>query len=192
MSVEVGGIHLMFPLVSLKLATTPGEFMRATLFRLFPPAPEAKTFLLNHKPTPLISSRKPQTTASRKSHHGIQSSKLGSFLDLKPLSKPESLDFDLSWFDPADRYRCFDVIVIGTGPAGLRLAEQVSRHGVKVCCVDPSPLSMWPSNYGVWVDEFESLGLVDCLDKTWPMTCVYIDDDKTKYLDRPMRSVHVF
>lgn len=95
------------------------------------------------------------------------------------------MDFDLSWFDPADRPRCFDVIIIGAGPAGLRLAEQVSGYGIKVCCVDPSPLSMWPNNYGVWVDEFESLGLVDCLDKTWPMTCVHIDDDKTKYLDRP-------
>ncbi|KAJ6739440.1 UBIQUINONE BIOSYNTHESIS MONOOXYGENASE COQ6 MITOCHONDRIAL [Salix koriyanagi] len=157
----------------------------ATCLRQFPSAPEAKTFLLNHKPTPLFSTRKPQIIASRKFHHGIQSSKFGSFLDLKPLSKPESLDFDLSWFDPADRSRCFDVIIIGTGPAGLRLAEQVSRYGVKVCCVDPSPLSMWPNNYGVWVDEFESLGLVDCLDKTWPMTCVFIDDDKTKYLDRP-------
>jgi capsanthin/capsorubin synthase len=104
---------------------------------------------------------------------------------LKPESKPELLDFDLSWFDPADRPRCFDVIIIGAGPAGLRLAEQVSGYGIKVCCVDPSPLSMWPNNYGVWVDEFESLGLVDCLDKTWPMTCVHIDDDKTKYLDRP-------
>jgi len=49
-----------------------------------------------------------------------------------------------------------------------QLAEQVSRNGIEVCCVDPSPLSMWPNNYGVWADEFQSLGLVDCLDKTWP------------------------
>lgn len=77
------------------------------------------------------------------------------------------------------------MIIIGSGPAGLRLAEQVSLRGIKVCCIDPSPLSMWPNNYGVWVDEFESLGLEDCLDKTWPMTTVYISDHKTKYLDRP-------
>ncbi|XP_050211801.1 capsanthin/capsorubin synthase, chromoplastic-like isoform X2 [Mercurialis annua] len=44
---------------------------------------------------------------------------------------------------------------------------------------------MWPNNYGVWVDEFESLGFDDCLDKTWPMTCVFIDDHNVKYLDRP-------
>ena len=73
----------------------------------------------------------------------------------------------------------FDVIIIGTGLGGLRFVR------IKVCCVDPSPLSVWPNNYGVLVDEFESLGLVDCLDKIWPMICVYIDDHETKYLDRP-------
>ncbi|KAA8544277.1 hypothetical protein F0562_022289 [Nyssa sinensis] len=122
-------------------------------------------------------------TPPRKVPRRIQSSTFGSFLDLEPVSKPESLDFDLSCLDPSVRSR-FDVIIIGTGPAGLRLAEQVSRYGIQVCCVDPSPLSMFPNNYGVWVDEFESLGLEDCLDKTWPMTCVHINDHKTKYLDR--------
>lgn len=157
----------------------------ASYLRLFAPPTATKTSLLNHeKSTSLFSSVKPNFTPLTKSHHIIQSNKFDSFLDLKPESKPEFLDFDLSWFDPADR-PSFDVIIIGTGPAGLRLAEQVSRYGVKVCCVDPSPLSMWPNNYGVWVDEFESLGLVDCLDKTWPMTTVFIDDNKIKYLDRP-------
>ena len=110
-------------------------------------------------------------------------SKFGNFLDLKPAHQPEPVDFDLPWCHPSDRSR-FDVIIIGAGPAGTRLAEQVSRYGIKVCCVDPDPLSMWPNNYGVWVDEFENIGLEDCLDKTWPMACVYINDSKTKYLDR--------
>lgn len=113
----------------------------------------------------------------------IQSSKFDSFLDLKPESEAELLDFDLQWLDSSCK-SCLDVIIIGAGPAGLRLAEQVSRYGIRVCCIDPSPLSMWPNNYGVWVDEFEGLGLEDCLDKTWPMTCVRIDDHRTKYLDR--------
>ena len=110
-------------------------------------------------------------------------SKFGNFLDLKPAHQPEPVDFDLPWCHPSDRSR-FDVIIIGAGPAGTRLAEQVSRYGIKVCCVDPDPLSVWPNNYGVWVDEFENIGLEDCLDKTWPMACVYINDSKTKYLDR--------
>ncbi|KAJ9177904.1 hypothetical protein P3X46_009833 [Hevea brasiliensis] len=157
-----------------------------TLLRLFSPPPPTKASQISHitNPVPVFSSPRPTITPSRNSNCRIHSSKSGSFLDLKPESKPDFLDFDLSWFDPAARSR-FDVIIIGTGPAGLRLAEQVSLYGIKVCCVDPSPLSLWPNNYGVWVDEFESLGLLDCLDKTWPMTCVFIDDHKTKYLDRP-------
>ncbi|KAG8387474.1 hypothetical protein BUALT_Bualt02G0025000 [Buddleja alternifolia] len=119
----------------------------------------------------------------RKRHQIVQTSKFASFLDLEPKLKPFFLDFDVPWFNPTDRAR-FDVIVIGAGPAGLRLAEEVSNYGIKVCCIDPSPLSMWPNNYGAWVDEFEGLGLGDCLDKTWPMACVYINDEKTKYLGR--------
>ncbi|XP_059659633.1 capsanthin/capsorubin synthase, chromoplastic-like [Cornus florida] len=119
----------------------------------------------------------------RKIHHRIQITNSASFLDLEPKSKPESLSFDLPRLDPSDRSR-FDVIIIGAGPAGLGLAGQVSSYGIKVCCVDPSPLSAWPNNYGVWVDEFESLGLEDWLDKTWSMACVYVSDDKAKYLDR--------
>ncbi|KAJ4724937.1 Lycopene beta-cyclase [Melia azedarach] len=123
-------------------------------------------------------------TTKKSTYQRLQISKYGNFLELTSERKEEFLDFDLPWFSPSDRLR-LDVIIMGTGPAGLRLAEQVSRYGIKVCCIDPSPLSMWPNNYGVWVDEFEKIGLEDYLDKTWPMTCVYINDRKTKYLDRP-------
>lgn len=152
--------------------------------------------LLSLTPSPLLSTSNPCSFPSktptllpitqnprRKDRQIVQTTKFDSFLDLEPKSKPESLNLDIPWFNHADRSR-FDVIVIGAGPAGLRLAEQVAKHGIKVCCLDPSPLSMWPNNYGVWVDEFENLEFDDCLDKTWPMTCVYIDDKKTKYLDR--------
>ncbi|CAN1251993.1 Capsanthin/capsorubin synthase, chromoplastic [Linum perenne] len=111
------------------------------------------------------------------------SSKFGSFLDLKPDTRPEPINFpDLPFNNSATR---FDVIVIGAGPAGLRLAEQISLRGIKVCSIDPSPLSSWPNNYGSWLDEFEPLDLSDCLDKTWPIATVHIDDQKTKHLNRP-------
>ncbi|KAK0604180.1 hypothetical protein LWI29_012867 [Acer saccharum] len=173
-----------------------------TLSRLFSPPPAAATATSQIISSPTtLSFRFPKnannntpTTTNHHHHHRsnrIHSCKFGNFLDLKPESESESdfLHFDLSLFDPSDRFR-FDVIIIGAGPAGIRLAEQVSCHGIKVCCVDPSPLSMWPNNYGVWVDEFESLGLEDCLDKTWPMTSVHVDDHKTKYLDRPYGRVN--
>ncbi|KAF5744889.1 hypothetical protein HS088_TW07G00470 [Tripterygium wilfordii] len=155
----------------------------STLIRQFSPSPPIRTSHSHHLPTPVFSSPTSRSVPSRKAHRRIQICKLGNFLDLKPESKPEPLHFDLPWIDPAARSR-LDVIIIGTGPAGLRLAEQISSYGIKVCCVDPSPLSMWPNNYGVWVDEFESMGLEDSLDYTWPMTSVHIDDHKTKYLDR--------
>lgn len=55
--------------------------------------------------------------------------------------------------------------------------------------MDPSPLSPWPNNYGVWVDEFEALGFQDCFHKTWPMASVYLSEQKVKYLDRPYAQV---
>lgn len=83
-------------------------------------------------------------------------------------------------------------MVVGAGPIGLRVAEQLGSFGIKVCCVDPSPLSPWSNNYGVWVDEFEDLGLEDCLHKTWPMASLYLSDEKVKYLDRPYAQVLTF
>ncbi|XP_022973132.1 capsanthin/capsorubin synthase, chromoplastic-like [Cucurbita maxima] len=116
--------------------------------------------------------------------------KFANFLDLKPESKPQPLKFDLPLFHPySDRPRRFDAVVVGAGPAGLRLAEQLSAYGIKVCCVDPSPLSPWPNNYGVWVDEFQALGFQDCFHKTWPMASVYLNDEKVKFLDRPYAQV---
>ncbi|THG07923.1 hypothetical protein TEA_007752 [Camellia sinensis var. sinensis] len=81
-------------------------------------------------------------TLPRKFHHRIHCGKHGNFLDLKPISKPESLDFDLSWVDPSTRSR-FDVIIIGTGPAGLCLAEQVACHGIKDLKIVLTRLGLW-------------------------------------------------
>nr|APP91073.1 chromoplast-specific lycopene beta-cyclase [Carica papaya]APP91097.1 chromoplast-specific lycopene beta-cyclase [Carica papaya] len=155
----------------------------AALFRLFSPPPVITAFQPIHFPLPLFSSPKIDTN-SRKFRHRISVSKFGNFLDLNPESKPDFLDFDLPCFHSSDR-SLFDVIVIGTGPAGARLAEQLSTRGIKVCCVDPSPLSMWPNNYGAWVDELHSLGLDDCFDRIWPLCSVFIDDSNIKFLRRP-------
>nr|CAD1824717.1 unnamed protein product [Ananas comosus var. bracteatus] len=112
-----------------------------------------------------------------------------SSLDISRLAsaKPEMLDVDLRWHDhrPGARPTEYDVVVVGCGPSGLRLAEQAARRGLRVCCVDPSPLAAWPNNYGVWVDEFVAMGLDPFLDKIWPMTAVIVDDRRTNYLNRP-------
>ncbi|CAI8592856.1 unnamed protein product [Vicia faba] len=156
-----------------------------TSLMLISPPPPTKTPQFTPSIFPLPKTHQTiSLPSSRKINTKIRSTrKFGNFLDLKPEYQPEDFDFDLPWHHSSDRSQ-FDVIIIGAGPAGIRLAEQVSFYGIKVCCVDPNPLSVWPNNYGVWLDEFEGLGLEDCLDKTWPMASIYIDDNNTKYLDR--------
>ncbi|KAG1331052.1 capsanthin/capsorubin synthase, chromoplastic-like [Cocos nucifera] len=146
------------------------------------PQPLTAHGLLPHNSPPLSLRRSyqlPNKTIIRACSSGLQ-----SFLDLSCESKPECLAIDLQWHKPSNS-SSYDAVILGCGPAGLRLAEQVSARSVHVCCIDPSPLSAWPNNYGVWVDEFEAMGLEGCLDKVWPMTTVFIDDRKTKYLGRP-------
>ncbi|PWA42815.1 lycopene beta-cyclase [Artemisia annua] len=83
-----------------------------------------------------------------------------------------------------------DLVVVGGGPSGLAVAQQVSEAGLTVCSIDPSPKLIWPNNYGVWVDEFEAMDLLDCLDTTWASAVVYIDENSTKSLNRPYARVN--
>lgn len=93
---------------------------------------------------------------------------------------------ELKQFNPSKQKK-FDLVVAGGGPSGLAVADRVSEAGFTVCIVDPSPLANWPNNYGVWVDEFEMMGLDDCLEVVWPRVTVMFDEDKhgEVSLDRP-------
>ena len=55
-----------------------------------------------------------------------------------------------------------DVAVVGAGPAGLALAAELAATGLSVALV--SPESKFVNNYGVWLDEFQALGLEHTLD----------------------------
>jgi len=113
-----------------------------------------------------------------------------ALLELVPahVSKKD-LNYELLRFDAVKR-KAVDLLVVGAGPAGLAVAQRVSQAGVNVCVVDPAPQSVWPNNYGVWVDEFEDLDLLDCLDYTWASAVVYLDDEKEKTLERPYGRVN--
>jgi len=53
--------------------------------------------------------------------------------------------------------------------------------------IDPDPLGDWPNNYGVWVDEFEKMGLGEYLDIVWPKAKVFLGSNSKnddKYLNR--------
>lgn len=67
-----------------------------------------------------------------------------------------------------------DLIVAGAGPSGVAVAHRVAQAGFSVVVVDPEPLAHWPNNYGVWVDEFQAMGLEECLHVVWPKACVWL------------------
>uniref|UniRef100_A0A7S0N756 lycopene beta-cyclase n=1 Tax=Pyramimonas obovata TaxID=1411642 RepID=A0A7S0N756_9CHLO len=73
-----------------------------------------------------------------------------------------------------------DLIIVGCGPAGLGAADKASARGLKVALVDPNPRAYWMNNYGVWVDEFEQLGLADCFTKTWSSARVVVGDEESE------------
>lgn len=112
-----------------------------------------------------------------------------AILELVPEIKKENLDLDLPLYDPSKGIT-LDLAVVGGGPAGLAVAQRVSEAGLSVCSIDPFPKLIWPNNYGVWVDEFEALDLLDCLDASWPGAVVYINEQSKKLLDRPYARVN--
>ncbi|KAL2611289.1 hypothetical protein R1flu_022981 [Riccia fluitans] len=115
---------------------------------------------------------------------------LGStLLEMKPRVELKKLNYDIPIFDPR-KSKPVDLVVVGGGPAGLAVAQRVSGQGLSVCCIDPEPRSVWPNNYGVWVDEFEAMELLDCLDYTWGSAVVYLDDERKKSLQRPYGRVN--
>lgn len=86
----------------------------------------------------------------------------------------------------------FDVAIVGAGPAGTLLSYLLAeRHGKRVCLIDPNASKRWPNNYGVWLDEWESLGarldlkLDECLRTTWDVTDTYFGGS----WDRPVEDL---
>lgn len=100
--------------------------------------------------------------------------------------------FDLPQLTESSREDRFDLTVVGCGPAGLSAADRASSKGLRVALVDPKPLAIWRNNYGVWVDEFEELGLADCFNNVWNRARVVIDDEHPDgiLLDRPYAQVN--
>ncbi|GAX80966.1 hypothetical protein CEUSTIGMA_g8401.t1 [Chlamydomonas eustigma] len=76
----------------------------------------------------------------------------------------------------ADIETCYDTIVVGAGPAGLFLASELGKRGLRVLIVgNDAPIV---NNYGVWSDEFEALGLSHTLECTWPDAACYFGEGR--------------
>ena len=80
----------------------------------------------------------------------------------------DSIASVLPAFDPATGTA--DVAVVGCGPAGLALATQLARQGLGVVLVGRD--SHFVNNYGVWLDEFDDLGLRHTLNAGGARACV--------------------
>ena len=131
----------------------------------------------------------PEISRGKLGKNGSVRARSSALLELVPQTKKENLEFELPSYDPS-KGQVVDLAVVGGGPAGLAVAQQVSEAGLSVCSIDPSPKLIWPNNYGVWVDEFEAMDLLDCLDTTWSGAVVYINDGLKKDLDRPYGRVN--
>ncbi|GKV41708.1 hypothetical protein SLEP1_g49206 [Rubroshorea leprosula] len=158
---------------------------------VFLPQPHGASEKLSNLSSPKSQELKfgPRKTFLRRGRNGCVRASSSTLLELVPETKKENLDFELPVYDPS-KGLVVDLAVVGGGPAGLAVAQQVSEVGLSVCTIDPFPKLIWPNNYGVWVDEFEAMDLLDCLDTTWSGAVVYIDDKTKKDLDRPYGRVN--
>ncbi len=79
----------------------------------------------------------------------------------------------------------FEVVVVGSGPAGLGVATAAAERGLSVALVAPDPERRWPNNYGVWLDELEPLGLQAHLEARWDEAVVELGPEGRHVLPRP-------
>jgi len=84
----------------------------------------------------------------------------------------------------ADVTKTYDAAVVGTGPAGVVIALNLAKQGMSVTMIGPIA-GAWPNNYGVWLDEWEELGLPDmCLEQTYESTRITISATESIGIDR--------
>ncbi len=83
----------------------------------------------------------------------------------------------------------YDLVIAGAGPSGLAVASRVASAGYRVAIVAPDTLGIWVNNYGVWIDEFESMGLNDCFDTVWESATVWLNSEEERTLTRPYARV---
>lgn len=83
----------------------------------------------------------------------------------------------------ASEIAVLDVLVVGCGPAGLALAAESAKRGLAVGLVGRD--LPFVNNYGVWVDEFQAIGLGHCIDQVWSDTILYTDSDTPISTKRP-------
>eukprot|EP01026_Neomeris_dumetosa_P044749 TRINITY_DN3788_c0_g1_i9.p1 TRINITY_DN3788_c0_g1~~TRINITY_DN3788_c0_g1_i9.p1 ORF type:complete len:513 (-),score=56.87 TRINITY_DN3788_c0_g1_i9:279-1817(-) len=84
----------------------------------------------------------------------------------------------LNYLEPFDaqQSKLIEVIIVGSGPAGLALAGALAKENIFVVVVSPD--LPFTNNYGVWYDEFKDIGLAHTLSHTWKDTKCYFGDQE--------------
>lgn len=77
-----------------------------------------------------------------------------------------------------------DIIVVGSGPAGLCIAADLANCGCSVGIVTRDDQFRWPNTYGTWLDEIAGTVLDGCTVAEWPGTQVALDTDDVRDLGR--------
>jgi lycopene beta-cyclase len=68
-----------------------------------------------------------------------------------------------------------DILMIGSGPAGMALAAALCNAGLRVAGLTPGdPAAPWINTYGIWADELDDLDLPDLLGPRWTDCSAYM------------------
>ena len=76
----------------------------------------------------------------------------------------------------------FDIIVIGSGPAGLAIAVACAELRLKTLCVAPDVEQIWPNHYACWIDEVKNLGII--YKHQWSVVQVYTNESRLITINR--------
>lgn len=77
-----------------------------------------------------------------------------------------------------------DIVMIGSGPAGMALAAALCKAGLRVSGLTPGdPAAPWINTYGIWADELDGLDLPDVLGPRWTDCSAYMHGPEIR-LDR--------
>jgi lycopene cyclase-like protein len=76
-----------------------------------------------------------------------------------------------------------DLVIAGSGPAGVLLALACAERGVKVSCVSPSVDENWERCFGMWSGELPDY-LKGCVETSWIAPMVYTWSSGERMLDK--------
>ena len=81
-----------------------------------------------------------------------------------------------------------DILILGSGPAALCLASELSKQDLKIKGISTkSPSEKWENTYGIWATELEELGLEALLSHRWSKTVSFFGNGENKKGNLPTK-----